>query len=83
MVKLNKIYTKTGDKGTTGLTDGSRVSKHSLRPEAYGTVDELNSTLGLVYFHIDEKYLEIKIENDNLKKENEKLKKKIKRLESK
>lgn len=69
MVKLNKIYTKTGDKGTTGLTDGSRVSKHSLRPEAYGTVDELNSTLGLVYFHIDEKYLEIKnlikeIQND-------------------
>jgi cob(I)alamin adenosyltransferase len=69
MVKLNKIYTKTGDNGTTGLTDGSRVSKHSLRPEAYGTVDELNSTLGLVYFHIDEKYLEIKnlikeIQND-------------------
>ena len=69
MVKLNKIYTKTGDNGTTGLADGSRVSKHSLRPEAYGTVDELNSTLGLVYFHIDEKYLEIKnlikeIQND-------------------
>ena len=69
MVKLNKIYTKTGDNGTTGLTDGSRVLKHSLRPEAYGTVDELNSTLGLVYFHIDEKYLEIKnlikeIQND-------------------
>jgi cob(I)alamin adenosyltransferase len=35
------------------LTDGSRVSKHSLRPEAYGTVDELNSTLGLVYFYIE------------------------------
>ena len=50
MVKINKIYTRTGDDGTTGLTDGSRVSKHSLRPEAYGTVDELNSTLGLVYF---------------------------------
>ena len=48
MVKINKIYTRTGDDGTTGLTDGSRVSKHSLRPEAYGTVDELNSTLGLV-----------------------------------
>ena len=69
MVKLNKIYTKTGDNGTTGLTDGSRVSKHSLRPEAYGTVDELNSTLGLVYFHIDEKHLDVKnlikeIQND-------------------
>jgi cob(I)alamin adenosyltransferase len=53
MVKINKIYTRTGDDGTTGLTDGSRVSKHSLRPEAYGTVDELNSTLGLVYFYIE------------------------------
>ena len=69
MVKLNKIYTKTGDNGTTGLTDGSRVLKHSLRPEAYGTVDELNSTLGLVYFHINENHPEIKnlikeIQND-------------------
>jgi cob(I)alamin adenosyltransferase len=53
MVKINKIYTRTGDDGTTGLTDGSRVLKHSLRPEAYGTVDELNSTLGLVYFYIE------------------------------
>ncbi len=48
MVKLNKIYTKTGDDGTTGLTDGSRVKKHDLRPEAYGTVDELNSILGII-----------------------------------
>ena len=69
MVKLNKIYTKTGDNGTTGLTDGSRVLKHSLRPEAYGTVDELNSTLGLVYFYINEKHLDVKnlikeIQND-------------------
>ena len=74
MVKLNKIYTRTGDNGTTGLTDGSRVLKHSSRPEAYGTVDELNSTLGLVYFYINDKnqkheYLEIKnlikeIQND-------------------
>ena len=50
MVKLNKIYTRTGDEGSTGLTDGSRVSKHSSRPQAYGSVDELNSSLGLVYF---------------------------------
>ena len=48
MVKLNKIYTKTGDDGTTGLSDGSRVKKFGLRPTAYGTVDELNSVLGLI-----------------------------------
>lgn len=46
--RLSKIYTRTGDDGTTGLGDGSRVSKDSLRVEAYGTVDELNSTLGVV-----------------------------------
>ena len=49
MVKLNKIYTKTGDNGTTGLTDGSRVPKQSLRPSAFGTVDKLNAILGLLY----------------------------------
>jgi cob(I)alamin adenosyltransferase len=43
-----KIYTKTGDKGTTGLIGGVRVSKHHIRIEAYGTVDELNSYLGLI-----------------------------------
>ena len=46
--RLSKIYTRTGDKGTTGLGDGSRVDKDSLRVAAYGTVDELNSTVGLV-----------------------------------
>ena len=55
MVKLNKIYTRTGDDGTTGLTDGSRVLKHSSRPQAYGTVDELNSSLGLVFLCLDKK----------------------------
>ena len=55
MVKLNKIYTRTGDDGTTGLTDGSRVLKHSSRPQAYGTVDELNSSLGLVLLCLDKK----------------------------
>lgn len=48
MVRLDRIYTKTGDDGTTGLGDGSRVPKQSLRVEAYGTVDELSSFLGLV-----------------------------------
>jgi cob(I)alamin adenosyltransferase len=46
--RLSKIYTRTGDKGTTGLGDGSRVEKDCLRVEAFGTVDELNSTVGLV-----------------------------------
>lgn len=47
MVKLNRIYTRTGDDGTTGLGDGSRVAKYSLRVEAYGTVDETNAAIGL------------------------------------
>ena len=55
MVKINKIYTRTGDNGSTGLTDGSRVPKHSSRPQAYGSVDELNSSLGLVYFCLSKK----------------------------
>ncbi len=46
--RLSKIYTRTGDDGTTGLGDGSRVSKDSLRVNAYGTVDELNSAIGTV-----------------------------------
>ena len=44
--RLSKIYTRTGDDGTTGLGDGSRVAKDSPRVEAYGTVDELNSCIG-------------------------------------
>ena len=47
MVKLNKIYTRTGDDGTTGLVDGSRAAKHALRIEAIGRVDEANSAIGL------------------------------------
>lgn len=47
MVKLNKIYTRTGDDGTTGLVDGSRLPKHDVRMEAIGAVDEANSALGL------------------------------------
>lgn len=46
--RLSKIYTKTGDDGSTGLGDGSRVAKDSVRVGAYGTVDEANSTIGLV-----------------------------------
>jgi cob(I)alamin adenosyltransferase len=46
--RLSKIYTRTGDDGSTGLGDGARVPKESLRVEAYGTVDEANSAIGMV-----------------------------------
>jgi cob(I)alamin adenosyltransferase len=46
--RLSKIYTRTGDDGTTGLGDGTRVAKDSLRVEAYGTVDEANSAIGAI-----------------------------------
>lgn len=51
MVVLNKIYTKTGDFGETALGNGSRVAKHALRVNAYGTVDETNATVGLARLH--------------------------------
>lgn len=53
MVVLNKIYTRTGDKGETALGNGDRVAKHSLRVNAYGTVDETNATVGLARLHAD------------------------------
>ena len=46
--RLSKIYTRTGDDGSTGLGDGSRTEKDSLRVEAIGTVDELNSVIGVL-----------------------------------
>ena len=46
--RLSKIYTRTGDDGTTGLGDGSRTPKESARVEAYGTVDETNSVVGMI-----------------------------------
>lgn len=49
--RLSKIYTRTGDDGSTGLGDGSRTGKDSLRVEAFGTVDELNSHIGLLMTH--------------------------------
>jgi cob(I)alamin adenosyltransferase len=51
MVTLNRIYTKTGDKGDTALGDGTRLPKHALRIQAYGTVDETNAAIGLARLH--------------------------------
>jgi len=51
MIYLNRIYTKSGDGGETGLGDGMRVAKDSLRVEAYGQIDELNAVLGLLLGH--------------------------------
>ncbi len=56
MVRLNRIYTRTGDKGTTGLVDGSRTPKHSARIEAIGAVDEANSALGFALVAIDRQW---------------------------
>ncbi len=51
MVTLTKIYTRGGDRGKTSLGDGTRVAKHGPRVQAYGTVDEVNATIGLVRLH--------------------------------
>ena len=51
-MKKSLIYTRTGDKGKTSLVGGARVSKTHVRLEAYGTVDELNSQLGLLYTYL-------------------------------
>ncbi|PVE22365.1 cob(I)yrinic acid a,c-diamide adenosyltransferase [Microvirga sp. KLBC 81] len=54
MVVLNRIYTRTGDKGTTALAAGGRRPKHDLRIEAFGTVDETNACIGMVRLHTKE-----------------------------
>jgi cob(I)alamin adenosyltransferase len=66
MVKLTKIYTRGGDKGRTSLGDGSRVAKHDLRVEAYGTVDETNAALGLARLYVADEAAEMlaRIQND-------------------
>jgi cob(I)alamin adenosyltransferase len=67
MVALNRIYTRTGDKGTTGLVTGERRPKHDLRIEAYGTVDETNACLGLARLHTASQALDpmlARIQND-------------------
>ena len=66
MVQLTRIYTKGGDKGETSLGDGSRVKKHSVRVEAYGTVDEANAAIGVARLHAEGAVLEMlaRIQND-------------------
>ena len=66
MVVLNKIYTKTGDAGETALGNGARVAKHSMRVTAYGTVDEVNATVGLARLHATDETDEAlsRIQND-------------------
>lgn len=56
MVRINKVYTRTGDSGTTGLADGSRREKSSVRIAAYGTVDEAISMLGVAILYAEEPY---------------------------
>jgi len=66
MVKLNKIYTRSGDKGTTVLVTGERVAKHHLRIAAYGTVDEANSAIGMARLYTDGKIDDMlaRVQND-------------------
>lgn len=66
MVKLNKIYTRTGDNGSTGLVDGSRRAKHDPRMAAIGEVDECNSAIGFAAFAVEGATLENlrRIQND-------------------
>ncbi len=66
MVVLNRIYTRTGDEGTTALGSGERRKKYDLRVESYGTLDEANAVIGLARLHADEKLNAIlaRIQND-------------------
>jgi|SRR5579885_1864445 cob(I)alamin adenosyltransferase len=66
MVRLTRIYTRGGDKGETSLGDGSRVPKHALRVEAFGTVDEANAAIGLARRHVagEEDAMLGRIQND-------------------
>jgi cob(I)alamin adenosyltransferase len=69
MVVLNKIYTRTGDAGTTALGTGARVAKHSLRIAAYGTVDETNAAIGVARAQLADRHADLgamlaRIQND-------------------
>lgn len=66
MVRLNRIYTRTGDDGTTGLADGSRTQKDAARVAAYGSVDEANSAIGVALLHASGVHRDmlLRIQND-------------------
>ena len=66
MVKLNRIYTRTGDDGTTGLVDGSRLPKYAQRMEAVGAVDEANAALGMAVQVLEGEHRDalIRLQND-------------------
>ena len=67
MVKLNKIYTRTGDDGQTVLVNGQRVAKHAKRPIAFGEIDELNSVIGITRTYVNDKEIDMmlaRIQND-------------------
>src|SRR5262245_53702437 len=69
MVVLNRIYTRTGDAGTTALGTGERVPKHSLRIAAYGTVDETNAAIGVARLYVRDEHADVdamlgRIQND-------------------
>ena len=69
MVKINKVYTRTGDDGTTGLGNGKRVPKYDLRVAAFGTVDEANACIGMARLHTASEHPELdamlsRIQND-------------------
>ena len=66
MVKLNRIYTRTGDDGTTGLVDGSRLPKHAPRLAAVGAVDEANAALGLAVLALEGDHAAacVRVQND-------------------
>ncbi len=68
MVVLNRIYTRTGDDGTTALGNGERRKKYDLRVAAYGTLDEVNAVIGLARLHVaDDPQLDamlLRIQND-------------------
>ena len=69
LVKLNKIYTKTGDDGSTGLVNGERVPKNNLRVRAFGDVDETNSVIGIARLHLNNTKIDkmlSRIQNDYL-----------------
>ncbi|MCH8126153.1 cob(I)yrinic acid a,c-diamide adenosyltransferase [candidate division KSB1 bacterium] len=71
MVRITKVYTKTGDKGKTTLAGGQKVSKASARIEAYGGVDELNSFLGIVGEYLDDQKKLTKLQSSILRIQNE------------